>query len=183
MCQAQAAHGKRPSPCQLGSQPKILAVGQPGHTAKALSCARYIAQGKGSLCLRLFAVCPLPCAAHRTRQTICRGLFGLCRVPLAHGKRAVSRSVCIHLQKIFVKLLIKIKSYIFFSFLLKHLYVYCRNFFMLITILDNNFFLKFISLCTLPNNMYICEDKLSLQMRFPLICWHGACIYVGACLF
>ena len=176
MCQAQVAHVKRPSPRQLGSRPKKFAVGQSGHTAKALPCARYIAQGKGSLCRRLFAVCG-------TRQTICRGLLGLCRVPLAHGKRAVSRSVCIHLQKKFVKLLIKIKSYIFFSFLLKHVYVYCRNFFMLITILDNNFFLKFISLCTLPNNMYICEDKLSLQMRFPLICWHGACIYVGACLF
>ena len=64
MCQAQVAHVKRPSPRQLGSRPKKFAVGQSGHTAKALPCARYIAHGKGALCRRLFAVCP--------RQTFCR---------------------------------------------------------------------------------------------------------------
>ena len=31
---------------------------------KALPCARNIAHGKGSLCRWLFAMCPLPCAAH-----------------------------------------------------------------------------------------------------------------------
>ena len=82
VCQAQVAHGKRPPPRQLRSHAKKFAVGQSGHTAKTLPCARYIAHGKGALCRRLFAVCG-------TRQTFCRELLWLCR---AHDKRVVSRS-------------------------------------------------------------------------------------------
>ena len=52
----------------------FFAVGRELHTANPLSCARYIAHGKGRLCRCLVAVCG-------TRQRVCRGLLGLCCVP------------------------------------------------------------------------------------------------------
>ena len=64
VCQAQAAHGKRPSPCQLGSQQKILAVGQPGHTAKLCRVPDILHATKS-----FFADDCLPCDLCRVRHT------------------------------------------------------------------------------------------------------------------
>ena len=70
----------------------FFAVGRGRHTTKGLPCAPIKTHGKlllpADLCRAGFAVC---C----TRQTFCRVLFSLCRVPLAHGKQAESRSACV----------------------------------------------------------------------------------------
>jgi len=79
------AHGKHDPPRQFGSRPKTFVVSQPEHTAKLLPCARYIAHGKGALCRRLFAVCPLPCAAHGKPFAVGFWGFAVCPWHTAKG--------------------------------------------------------------------------------------------------
>ena len=90
VCQAVTVHGKRHF--QWGSEHCILFCRGP---RKALGkvfavCPKCSTRQTSSLsavvCRALFAVC-------YTRQTLCRVETCLCRVPLAHGKHAQSRSV------------------------------------------------------------------------------------------
>ena len=71
---------QRTLPCHPSGRAQKFAVGQVWHTGKALPCARNIAHGKGCLCRWLFAVCPLPCAAHGKAFAVCGTRQSLCRV-------------------------------------------------------------------------------------------------------
>ena len=64
VCQAGKAHGKDPCHIIRPVAREILPWVTLGTRQRLLPCAREVAHGKGWLCRCLFAVCPLPCAAH-----------------------------------------------------------------------------------------------------------------------
>ena len=89
VCRAGLAHGKHGRP----RHPQKFAECQQRHTAKVLSCARKTAHGKGSLCRRLVAVCPLPCAAHGKPFAVGFKGFAVCPWHTAKGRCPVVHDV------------------------------------------------------------------------------------------
>ena len=68
---------------------KVYCGSARAHGKASAVCPIYCTRQRGPLPM---AVCRVPFAVCGTLQTFCRGLLGLCRVPLAHDKRVVSRS-------------------------------------------------------------------------------------------
>ena len=100
LCRVPGTGGTRQtSPATSAWQPaKNVCCGSArAHDKAFVVCPIYCTRQRGPLPT---AVCRVPFAVCGTRQTFFRGLLGLCRVPLAHGKRAVSRSAITHHSRV-----------------------------------------------------------------------------------
>ena len=84
VCHVCRAHGKYLATLSFLAGYFILRGSRMAHGKPFAVCPIYSTRQR-RLCRRLVAMCG-------TRQRVCRGLLGLYRVPLAHGKKSVSRS-------------------------------------------------------------------------------------------
>ena len=94
----QPGHTAKPLPCA-----RYIAQGKGAPATSASQPCKKVCRGSARAHSKAFAVCPIYCTRQRgplptavcrvpfavcgTRQTFCRGLLGLCRVPLAHGQK------------------------------------------------------------------------------------------------